>query len=45
MAVMSPTYGKKKGDRNLNNSINIRSNKKAMNPANQRKQSEKQEVY
>lgn len=32
MAVMSPTYSKKKGDRNLNNSINIRSNKKAMHP-------------
>jgi hypothetical protein len=45
MAVLSPTYGKKKGDRNLNNSINIRSNKKAMNPANQRKMSEKQEIY
>ena len=42
IAVMSPTYSKKKGDRNLNQSINIRSNKKAMHP-NQRKQSEKQE--
>ena len=43
MAVMSPTnYSKKKGDRNLNQSINIRSNKKAMHP-NTRKQSEKYE--
>lgn len=45
MAVMSPTYSKKKGDRDrgLNQSINIRSNKKAMHP-NQRKPSEKQEI-
>ena len=46
MALMSPTNynSKKKTDgRNLNQSINIRSNKKAMNP-NARKQSEKQEV-
>ena len=41
---MSPTnFSKKKGDRNLNQSINIRSNKKAMHPANTRKQSEKYE--
>jgi hypothetical protein len=31
-AVMSPTYSKKKEGRNLNQSINIRSNKKAMHP-------------
>jgi sugar-specific transcriptional regulator TrmB len=43
MAVMSPTYNKKK-ERNLNNSINIRSNKKAMNAYQKPKHSEKKFV-
>lgn len=43
MAVMSPTNVSKKKDRQFNQSINIRSNKKAMHPAG-RKQSEKYET-